>query len=175
MIAVLSEDNTLKVTKQTVPALASLNANFTLYVSNVVSNWNPTECDVFLVVYNTDKEIYSVKLKQIESSKENLLAYEVPAETDFSVKSGSYSVFVYILNPISNTHITSTTSIFTSVESSDSAILNTIGSNIFDETYASVKGIKTEIEGYLETIKKLTQLNIQINKDLEKKVGELNG
>ena len=172
MIAVLNEDSTLKVTKQTVPALASLNANFILYVSNVVSNWNPTECDLFLVIYNADKEIYSVKLKQIESTKENLLAYEVPIKTDFSIKGGSYSVYVYMLNPISNTHITSTTSTFASIESSDTVILDAIGTNIFDETYASVKGIRTEIEGYLETIKRLTQLNVQINKDLQKKVGE---
>ena len=175
MIALLNTDTSLTITKNTIPEFASMNANFILYVSKSVLDWMTSDCELILVCYNSEKNFVSSKLVQTESNKENYLKYIVSTDSDFSLENGNYNTFVFLINPITNTHISSSISTFQVTTSSESMIFEKIGNNIFDEIYTSVKGMKSDIENYLETIKKLTELNIKINNDIEKKVGERNG
>lgn len=121
-----------------------------------------------------DREIISTQLQPVESDKDDYYKYEVPENNDFSLNKGAYVGYILIYNPKTKTHISSNTVKAMVLSGSDQELSSAINENILDEFFDHINMMKIQMEDYLTKIKKITELNIQINNDIQKKVGDIN-
>ena len=120
------------------------------------------------------KEIISTQLKPLKQDKDDYFKYEIATNNDFSLNEGVYTGYILIYNPETKTHISSSTIRIIATSNSDQDFSFAINENVLDELLNDMNTIRAQMKDYLNKMKKLTELNIQISADIQTKVGEIN-
>lgn len=173
MVIILRNDNSLKVTnKSKINSFSSISNNLTFYISKEVNGWKTKDCDVIISMCDNNGKVYMAKMDYVEDYKGDYYRYSIKDEADFSLSANSYTLWISLLNYNSTTHISSNTVEIYVTETKELDAISSYNceTGLFDKVMKRMNEVENSTKEALDKIMKMTQMNIQINKEIEEKV-----